>query len=213
VPFYSWSDAERSLEELIAVLRLSHFFDVQCGTSYAVHHLSTHTALTASMRLYLAMTYDVDQWVAIAFYDLMKKSILTITENDERLLGRVGYRLLVRTHARVEEHRTNLAFCAPVVSHGPNCAGEYTQRECTRMWEEAWFGRNGTPGMVAALLDARLPGAALYATVDQFQVAGMSNGCRRQTLATLEDTAEKQSSLKQEDVIIGEAITALKASM
>ncbi|KAJ7827926.1 hypothetical protein B0H13DRAFT_2373535 [Mycena leptocephala] len=208
-----WSTDAHPLEELIAVLRLSHFFDVQSGTQYAVFHLSTHPAFTAPMRLYLAIAYDVDHWVSIAFNELMKKSILNITENDEKLIGRVAYRLLVRTHAEVNEHRTNLAFQAPTVHHGPNCSGTYTQKECVRLWEDAWFGRKGTPGMVAGLLDTRLPGAALYAVLDQFYVSGMSDGCRRRTLDSLADTPEKLSSIKKEDTIIGDAIRLLKKSM
>jgi hypothetical protein len=165
------------------------------------------------MRLYLAIAYDVDHWVSIAFNELMKKSILNITENDEKLIGRVAYRLLVRTHAEVNEHRTNLAFQVPTVHHGPNCSGTYTQKECVRLWEDAWFGRKGTPGMVAGLLDTRLPGAALYAVLDQFYVSGMSDGCRRRTLDSLADTPEKLSSIKKEDTIIGDAIRLLKKSM
>jgi hypothetical protein len=137
------------------------------------------------MHLYLAIAYDVDHWVSIAFNELMKKSILKVTKNDEKLLGRAAYRLLVRTHAQVDEHWTNLAFKAPVVQHGPNCSGIYTQKECVRFWEDAWFGRKATPGMVTALLDTRLPGAAVYAVLDQFYVSGMSDGCRRRTLDSL----------------------------
>lgn len=77
------------------------------------------------MRLYLAVTYDVDDWVVIAFKELMKKSILDITENDEQLLGRFAYRLLIRTHAQVQQHRTNLAFRAPAVTHASHCSGAY----------------------------------------------------------------------------------------
>jgi hypothetical protein len=89
------------------------------------------------MRLYFAVTYDVDHWVSIAFNDLRNKSIFAITENDEKLIGRVAYRLLVRTHAEVEEHRTNLAFKAPWVHHAPSCSGTCTQQECVRLWEDA----------------------------------------------------------------------------
>ncbi|KAJ7879332.1 hypothetical protein B0H13DRAFT_1892291 [Mycena leptocephala] len=193
---------------------LLHFiFNLVPGTQYAIFHLSTHPALTAPMRLYLAITYDLDHWVSIAFNELMNKSILKVTENDEKLIGRVAYRLLVRTHAEVDEHRTNLAFQAPSVHHGPNCSGTYTQQECKQLWEDTWFGRKGTPGMVAGLLDARLPGTALYAVLDQFYVSGMSDGCRRRTLDSLADTPEKLSAMKKEDTIIGDEIKLLKKSM
>ncbi|KAJ7883385.1 hypothetical protein B0H13DRAFT_1890396 [Mycena leptocephala] len=187
-----WSTDAHPLEELIAVLRLSHFFDVQSGTQYAIFHLSTHPALTAPMRLYLAIAYDVDNWVSIAFNELMKKSILKVTENDEKLLGHAAYWLLVRMHAQVDEHRTNLAFKAPVVQHGPNCSGIYTKKRCL-VWKEG-NTRHGD-----ALLDTRLPGAAVYAVLDQFYVSGMSDGCRRRTLESLADTPEKLSSMKRED--------------
>ncbi|KAJ7606392.1 hypothetical protein DFH06DRAFT_1383020 [Mycena polygramma] len=202
-----------AIEELIAVLKLSHFFEVDSGTQYAIHHLSSHPTVTAPMRLYLAVTYDVDPWVAIAFKDLMKKSILDLSENDERLLGRAAYRLLFRTHASVELHRTNLAFRAPLVIHADHCAGLYTQKECVRHWEEAWFGRKGTAGMVAALLDMRLPAAALYAVLDQFYVPAMTDGCRRRTVAALEDTPTELSYIKKEDKIVDDAIQQLRALM
>lgn len=194
-------------------MRLSHFFDVPSGTAFTTHHLSGHKSLTASMRLYLAVTYDVDDWVAIAFKELMKKSILDITENDEQLLGRFAYRLLIRTHAQVQQHRTNLAFRAPAVTHASHCSDAYQHRRCAQLWEEAWFGKKGTPGMVAALLDQCLPGAALYAVLDKFQVPGMYEACRMLTLTSLQDTAEKTSPMKKEDVLISAAIQKIKALM
>ncbi|KAJ7741861.1 hypothetical protein B0H16DRAFT_1728383 [Mycena metata] len=208
-----WSMEEPPLERLIAILRLGHFLDVETGTLYATHNLSSHTLLTAPMRLYLAMKFDVDEWVGIAFKALMRRSLLTISENDEQLLGRSAYRLLVKTHTAVQEHRTNLAFHAPPVIHDPTCTGIYSQRECTRLWEDAWFGRKATPGMVAALLDQCLPGEALYSTLDKFQVYGMCDGCRVLTLSSLEDTPEKGSAIKREDVIINHAISLLLKSM
>ncbi|KAJ7771345.1 hypothetical protein DFH07DRAFT_768317 [Mycena maculata] len=136
------------------------------------------------MRLYLALTYYIDEWVTIVFKDLTKKSILDITENDEQLLGRSTYCLLVRTHAEVDQHRTGLTFRTPL------------------SWEEAWFGKAGTPGMVAALLDQCIQGVALYKVLHQYQVPGMCD-----------DTAEKISSIKREDVIIDDAVKKLKKSM
>ncbi|KAJ7760865.1 hypothetical protein DFH07DRAFT_1021358 [Mycena maculata] len=209
----TWTLEKPPLEKLVAILRLSHFFDIESGTAYAVHYLSDHPVLTAPMRLFLALTYDVDPWVTIAFQDLMKKSILDITENDEQLLGRFVYRLLVRSHAEVAQHRSNLAFCAPVVIHVAHCASQYQRKRCVQFWEDAWFGRKETPGMVTALLDQGIPGAALYSVLDKFQVSGMFDDCRLLTLISLRDTDTKISSIKKEDVLIAEAIKKISCSM
>ncbi|KAJ7891654.1 hypothetical protein B0H14DRAFT_2687868, partial [Mycena olivaceomarginata] len=48
-----WTTDLPSLTSLRAILELSHFFDIETGTDYAIHHLTAHPHLTAPMRLYL----------------------------------------------------------------------------------------------------------------------------------------------------------------
>jgi hypothetical protein len=187
-------------------LKLSHFFDIETGTDYAIHHLAAHPHLTAPMRLYLACTYDVEPWVSKAFNELMAAPIDKITQDDEQLIGRVAYRLLVKTHAKVDRHRHELAFYPPIVQHGAGCKYNYS---CQQAWEEAWFGRAGS-GMVTALLDARIPGKVLYETMPQFQAFGMLEECRVLTIATMEDTPERPGGLNREHVMIENAIKELK---
>ncbi|KAJ7459476.1 hypothetical protein B0H11DRAFT_2316805 [Mycena galericulata] len=200
-------DEIRPLLSLCAILKLSHFLDIGTGTAYAIHHLSTHPHLRPALRLFLACTYDVDDWVSTAFLELMRTPIQQLTANDYQLIGAWVYKLLVLTHAKVDEHRSGLAFFPPVVLHSPDCI---RTEQCVKAWEDAWFGKAGGSGMVSALLDAKLPGAVLYSVMDQFQVFGMRDACRVQTLSSLEDTPEKMSSLKKEISIIEEAVRMLK---
>ncbi|KAF8208239.1 hypothetical protein K438DRAFT_1754954 [Mycena galopus ATCC 62051] len=176
------------------------------GTDYVIHHLAAHPHLNAPMRLYLACTYNVEPWVSKAFNELIAAPIDKITRDDEQLIGRVAYRLLVKTHAKVDRHRHELAFYTPIVQHSAGCKYNIG---CQQAWEEAWFGRAGS-GMVIALLDAKIPGKVLYKTMPQFQAFGMLEECRVLTIATMEDTPERPGGLNKEHVMIENAIKELK---
>ncbi|KAJ7718881.1 hypothetical protein DFH07DRAFT_784807 [Mycena maculata] len=202
------ADEIRPLLSLCAILKLSHFFDVETGMQHAIYYLSTHPHLSAPLRLYLACTYDVDEWISKAFKKLMKIPIETLSANDEALIGSWAYKLLVRTHAKVDQHRHALAFGPPLVKHEVDC---YAHLQCERAWADAWFGRAGGSGMVSALLHTKTPGSVLYSTMGKFQVPGMRDVCRVSTLSSLEDTQEKKSGLKKEEVYIEQAIMELKA--
>ncbi|KAF8126449.1 hypothetical protein K438DRAFT_2001374 [Mycena galopus ATCC 62051] len=204
--FKPWTTDLPSLSSLCAILKLSHFFDIETGTDYAIHHLAAHPHLNAPMRLYLACTYDVEPWVSKAFNELMAAPIDEITRDDEQLIGRVAYRLLVKTHAKVDRHRHELAFYPPIVQHSAGCKYNIG---CQQAWEEAWFGRAGS-GMVTALLDAKIPGKVLYETMPQFQAFRMLEECRVLTIATMEDTPERPGGLNKEHAMIENAIKELK---
>ncbi|KAJ7501276.1 hypothetical protein B0H11DRAFT_1713593 [Mycena galericulata] len=193
---------------LCAILKLSHFLDIETGTAHAIHHLSGHPHLRPALRLYLACTYDVSDWVEGAFTDLMKNPIHQLSDNDYLLIGSWVYKLLVRTQARVDEHRRELAFCPPRVLHATDCV---RREQCEKAWREAWFGRAGGSGMVSALLDAKVPGLTLYSVMAMFQVVGMRDVCRVQTLSKIEDTPEKISAFKKEGRIVEEAVEELRA--
>ncbi|KAJ7759386.1 hypothetical protein DFH07DRAFT_957994 [Mycena maculata] len=198
-----------SLLGLCAILKLSHFLDVESGSQHANHHLTSHPHLGAPLRLFLACTYDVDEWIPEAFNMLMKTPIDELSHNDERLIGNFVYKLLIRTHAKIDKHRHDLTFYPPEVRHAPDCL---VHSQCEKVWEAAWFGKAGS-GMVSALLDAKIPGAAVYSTMEKFQVPEMRDICRVQTLSSLEDTPEKKSRFKKETTMIEEAIKELRAQL
>ncbi|KAJ7685827.1 hypothetical protein B0H17DRAFT_1204659 [Mycena rosella] len=185
---YKWSKDTPSLLNLVGILKLSHFMEVDTGTDYAVHHLSSHPHLTAPLRLHLAISYD-------------------ISDNDEQLIGRWTYKLLVRTHTKIDDHRHALAFVPPTTLHAPYCIDTAS---CTKAFEDAWFGRAGGSGMVSALLDAKVPGEALHSVMMQFQVYGMLEDCRVRTLSSIQDTPERKSGFKKEGVFVADALKELK---
>ncbi|KAJ6554126.1 hypothetical protein B0H10DRAFT_2241584 [Mycena sp. CBHHK59/15] len=168
---------------------------------YAIHHLDVHPHLNAPLRLVLAITYDADKWVATAFTSLMQIPMDKLSDNHEKLLGHQTYKLLVRTHAKIDTHRHDLASYPPTVVHGAYCVD---QRSCAKAWDNAWFGKAGS-GMVSALLDAKLRGAALCSAMREFQIYGIPEDCHVRTLASIADTPEKKSDFKKESVIVEES--------
>ncbi|KAJ6590917.1 hypothetical protein B0H10DRAFT_2197557 [Mycena sp. CBHHK59/15] len=157
--------------------------------------------LNAPLRLVLAITYDADKWVATAFTSLMQIPMDKLSDNHEKLLGHQTYKLLVRTHAKIDTHRHDLASYPPTVVHGAYCVD---QRSCAKAWDNAWFGKAGS-GMVSALLDAKLRGAALCSAMREFQIYGIPEDCHVRTLASIADTLEKKSDFKKESVIVEES--------
>ncbi|KAJ7884640.1 hypothetical protein B0H14DRAFT_2700529, partial [Mycena olivaceomarginata] len=81
--FKPWTTDLPSLTSLCAILKLSHFFDIETGTDYAIHHLTAHPHRTHAPSM-----------------SLWPPPIDKITQDDEQLIGRVAYRLLVKPHAK-----------------------------------------------------------------------------------------------------------------
>jgi len=177
--------------------------------SLCLHYLSDHPNLCPPLRLHLACAYNVEEWVGIAFRELMAKSISTVTLDDEVLMGPAVYRKLVKTQAKVELHRRKLAFGPPNVVHDTNCLDH---EDCCKTWNQAWCGTLERPGILTALLHpaSSLPGRVIKNRLQELQVDwGMSNACRLLTITSVQGTDEKPCRFTMEEGMVAQAVAAL----
>ncbi|PCH43880.1 hypothetical protein WOLCODRAFT_54511, partial [Wolfiporia cocos MD-104 SS10] len=62
--YSEWSRPPYELEHLIAVLRLSHMWDIKSGFDWAVYYLKERESeIRPALRLRLACKYDITDWV------------------------------------------------------------------------------------------------------------------------------------------------------
>ncbi|KAJ7500564.1 hypothetical protein B0H11DRAFT_2378436 [Mycena galericulata] len=198
-----WSPDVPEIDTLCAVLKTSHFFGVETGVEYAIHHLENHPALGAALRFRIGCDYQITHWIGQAFDELMTIPITEISAVDEALMGWQAYRALARTQAEVADHRTTLAVCPPAPTHSDWC---HNLPYCTQEWEKGW---TAVSGVLGAFLKDELPGSDIHDKLETYSVGGMTRDCHNRTCNTLKETAERKSVLKREEEIIDRAVTAL----
>lgn len=208
-----WSLDTPHLKGLCSLLKLSTFYLVDSGRKNAIHYLSNHPDLRPALRLHLACAYNIEVWVGTAFRDLMAKSILSVTLADETLMGPAVYRALVKTQAAVDLHRRRLAFGPPKAVHDTDCRDH---EDCTKTWNEAWWGKPDRPGILTALLHPVLsmPGKVIDSQLQEMQVDwGMGTACRLLTVSSFQGTIAKPGRLTLEEDLIEKAVTSLVRMM
>jgi hypothetical protein len=134
------------------------------------------------MRLYLARSYHVVDWICPGFRELVATPTLSLTDGDIQHLGTATLVLLVRTKSRIDLHRRACAVRAPPVTHGDGC---YDAEDCEKEWQNAWWGEQGRPGVAIALIHPylALPAAEIAQKLDTLQVGWkMDDVCRDMTI-------------------------------
>ncbi|TFK46579.1 hypothetical protein OE88DRAFT_1739442 [Heliocybe sulcata] len=182
--FESWEHDNRTLEALVAILKLSSFYLIDKGRAYSIRMLSTHPGLRPAHRLYLAQQYRVCDWIKPAWEMLFSLPLTLLTHEDVHFLGLDAMETLAVTKEKIITHRRRLALNAPKVQHSYFCRDNDA---CTRAWSHAWWGEYDRAGVARLLLQNRgLTREEIVTRLNQMNVAGMDNQCRRFTLDALE---------------------------
>ncbi|KAJ7435446.1 hypothetical protein FB451DRAFT_1464202 [Mycena latifolia] len=195
-----WTATVPELDVLCAILKTSHFFAVETGIDYAIHHLEKHAGLAAPLRFKMGKDYHLRDWIAQAFDELMTVPITELSTEDETLIGWPAYRALARAQADVADHRMTLAVCPPVPSHVSWCTSE---RFCASEWEAGW---TSVSGILGALIREELPGSEIHDKLETYSFGAMTGDCRRRSCTTLKG---ETSVLKKEEEIIDAAVNEL----
>ncbi|KAJ7314936.1 hypothetical protein DFH08DRAFT_820909 [Mycena albidolilacea] len=115
---HSWTLQMPPLKDLCAILKTSDFFVVPTGMAYAVHYLDKHMDPGSALQFHLGCDHHLPGWIAQAFNELIMGNPLTISPEDQELLGRDILLVLTQTHAKVTNHCVTLAVCPPEPIHG-----------------------------------------------------------------------------------------------
>ncbi|KAJ7719195.1 hypothetical protein B0H16DRAFT_1700344 [Mycena metata] len=201
-----WSPASPDVEKACAILKLSHFLVVETGMEYARFHLDNNDILCPVRRLDLGFNYFIADWVTKAFDELMSVPINEISTEDEGTIGWEAYRALAKAQAKVLDARLNLALRVPDVNHGNFCN---TMAYCRSEWTKMW---TGTDRVLGALIKEELSGAEILEQLATYPTRGMTIDCHRRTCEGLQDTPDKLSIFREEEVLIDEAVQDLMRS-
>ncbi|KAJ6502954.1 hypothetical protein C8R47DRAFT_1252012 [Mycena vitilis] len=204
---HGWSAQVPPLDNICAILRTCHFFAVETGVDYAIHHLENHPELGAALRFRMGRDYHIASWITQGFDDLMCIPINKLSLQDETLLGWDTLWTLAKTQAAVLDHRLNLAICPPAPTHVSWCHNEYF---CTTEWEKAWVSRTGILGM---LLREELPGSVIHDALDITSAGAMTGECRILTCNKIREAEGRMNDLKKEEYIIDDALAGLAKTL
>jgi hypothetical protein len=188
------------------VLKLGEFYQAPVLVDYAIHALEQHSAFGPLLRLHLARSYGVRQWLEPAFRQLINIPLLSFSENEIAQLGLQVFALLARTHNRIVLHRQTCAVIAPPVIHDSGCLDT---EDCAKAWAHAWWGEAARPGVAIALIhpDRRISARDILTKLKNIRPGWqMDDLCLELTIHKIEGTPNVPSRLLLEETFIKEAI-------
>lgn len=194
----SYLQAESTLDYLLSILKLSHFYLIDDGLQFSIHGLKKYP-LTAALRMHIALRYDRPQWIEPAFRDLVARPCKDFTLEEVSQMGMEAYFSVTRTQCRLDHLVKTIAYWPPQVEHTVHC---YAQDVCEATWEEAWW-----TGYARLLLHPDRP-ADLYEAVMELEttdIPGFDPMCKVWTL----DAMRNNSAFAQSKEIIMEGVKAL----
>ena len=178
----SYAGEENWQEFLIAVLKLSTFFEINHGYQYAIAELTHLSPLETSLRLQLDRMYRVDHWVEPAFRDMMTQPLSSISRTKAHCMGLDYYYTLSHMKAVVEENYCTIAYTEPSLTQPDKCT---TLLQCTMVWRDEWWN-----GIARQLLHPEAPccGDELLDLLDKMDIPGLCNLCKDATLHCMKDS-------------------------
>ncbi|KAJ7294018.1 hypothetical protein C8J57DRAFT_1211387 [Mycena rebaudengoi] len=180
------------IEDLCALLKTCHFFEVQNRLEYAVFCLEKYGDLgqfKPALQFHLGCDYSITNWVSNVFDE----------SKMQHFLGGGAFAVLAKTQAQIMDHRLTLAIMPPEVSHALGCYNHY---QCQSQWEDAW---TSIPcGVAGWLLRDELSGAEILEKLNSFSAGTMTGECLRSTCDSVQEKPDKKSMLKKEEEMIDE---------
>ncbi|KAF8837820.1 hypothetical protein BDN67DRAFT_972438 [Paxillus ammoniavirescens] len=197
----STSSIERSpgLSYLMSLLKMSDFFDIADGRSYALLKMESHPGLDLASKLLICLQYNVVPWLAPAFRDLVA---LPLHHHNLAELGKIPDKILhslLAVKHLITNHRLTLAAVPPPVINGFNCT---TPATCGYSWGEAWV--HG-PAEMFRHPDVEFTGREVLAALEAAEIRGICNGCRDLSVSNVKDSG----SLLAEEQFVEDMIVEL----
>jgi hypothetical protein len=206
-----WTSELPSLERLAAILKLATFYQIEDGRDFAISTLHTCTDLQPAMRLYLARSYHVAEWIHTGFKQLVSTPTLSLTDSDIEYIGHETFVTLMRTKSRIDLHCRACAVKAPPVSHAVECLDE---DDCEKAWQSAWWGEPSRPGVAIALIHPynSISGKEVLNKLLTLKVPwNMDDVCRDLTVSKVHGSHHVQSPLLLEEEYVDDAVAELMA--
>lgn len=125
-----------------------------------------------ALRFQLARMYRVDNWIELAFRQLLGTDILSMTLEQMSQMGEVGFFAVVQTKAKIQKFRTELAFSGPSATNSLDCS---TPANCWDAWGKEWW--SGFAKLIHHPVQP-LSGPELRFALEDVKIPGMCDPCQ-----------------------------------
>lgn len=134
---YCSGDAKFSVEGLLAILRLSHFYDIHEARRFALSALEydRYFTLQSSMRLDAAVKYNIRLWFKPAVRELLSVPLTTLRPRDVSRLSGPLLVDLIRHRRDIELKRAVTLNTKYLFVRGAGCP---SPERCPAVWERMW---------------------------------------------------------------------------
>jgi hypothetical protein len=206
---------EPSIDYLVAVLKMSHFFICSDGFQYATATLDMHTNFTnegsGTLRLHLGTTLGIPEWARSAFNYLVVLPTLDLPATDAGLLDSVVLLQILNTREKLQYSLRKFAFDLPwkesTQSEDNQCTKLVPDVICKIGWEIEWSSK-----ICTMLFHPELNLTIEYIVDFIDQVTKVSSVCQGCLARAIEAVKETPYLSKRED-IIGDGFSAIRRIM
>jgi hypothetical protein len=188
------------MDFLESVLKLSTFFAIEDARLFAIRNIAhlPKGVLHPARRLHLAHRYNVDEWAAPAFEELLLIPTHEVSAEDVELLGLYSFRLLVSTQAVLMKLRSDAAWHVPEYIESVLCT---TTGYCQAAWSREW--KDGI-GRLIMHPEEHIPLSDIQTklTDPHLKIPGMCSDCMQFIVASLisKGILEKEATTIQKAV-------------
>ncbi|GBE84084.1 hypothetical protein SCP_0600620 [Sparassis crispa] len=168
---------------LVDVVRHSAFFQMDQIQRVAQQALDQHPDFPAPLRLHLARTCFIPEWILPATRQLVTMAFTDLTRDNAELIGINAFYLVVHARARIDHLRRTCALRPPnPVHHTTWCKGEGS---CERAWKDAWFGAWDRPSIATLLIhpDRYVSGSNILTKLEYMNTGDMDISCHNLSVA------------------------------
>jgi hypothetical protein len=172
------------LTALKSILGLATFLQWEDARHFAIQALSAPMmTLSPALRLSLALSFRISNWIDPAFSELMVTPLGSLTLEDFTLLGPPITHLIVTTQASIRAHRLLVAYNPfKPTSHDPTCKKPIVRCQCN--WEAAWWD-----GLARHYLHPDFPASPqdIISKLETTPIMGVTTACRLQAVEVIKE--------------------------
>ena len=186
---------------LSSLLKLSVFLEIQDGEAWAVEWLPKLPDFTPAYQLFLARMHRIDHWVEPTFRQLMTIPVTELSIRDVDWIGLQYYHILIKTKAKIDQHRRYMAFSAPDVVNDPFCIHADA---CNQAWIAEWW-RGVAPQLLHP--DEIIPERQILGAFDTVMIPGVCDGCQGLSI----EWVRAKDVFGREEAIVDDAVKEVMA--
>lgn len=120
---------------LVAILRLSHRFNIPDARHFAITELDLRITLPPALRLHLSLAYGIPRWFKTSLPKILANPLYQLTREDLSVLDARILWDIIEERRKIEDGRTMLLLAPyPYIQ-----AGACSDSLCRTVWDDQWL--------------------------------------------------------------------------